>query len=274
MVAGLGDGQAAQLGCGITESGSAYLNLGTGIVSGTFSTRYSSDVRFRTLGAGIPGGYTLETFIGGGTYNIRWFVEKFAGVNPQLFGLDLSPEQVLEAAAAKLPPGSEGLIALPYWTGALTPYWDHHARGALIGLSGIHGKGHVYRAILESLAFEQRLLTNGAEDALGESVDRLIALGGGSRSPIWCQIVSDVLQRPVEVVREPESTCLGAGVLAATAAGIHASIKDAAGDMTGTSRTFVPESTAAAAYDGLYSVYRDLYPSLRDIFARLSAVRE
>jgi xylulokinase len=273
VVAGVGDGQSAQLGCGITEPGTAYLNLGTGIVSGTFSRTYASDVRFRTLAAGIPGGYTLETFIGGGTYNIRWFVEKFAGVNTQMLGLDLSPEQVLEAAADMLPPGSEGLLALPYWTGALTPYWDHHARGALIGLTGIHGKAHVYRAILESLAFEQRFLYAGAEEAMGQKVSRIVALGGGSRSRIWCQILADVLQRRVEVVSEPESTCLGAGVLAAAAVGIHPSIEAAAAAMTGTGRAFDPDDRNTGAYDRLYEVYRGMYPALRDLFGDLAAAQ-
>nr|WP_240188350.1 FGGY family carbohydrate kinase [Nakamurella flavida] len=273
VIAGLGDGQAAQLGCGITAPGTAYLNLGTGIVSGTFSRTYASDVRFRTLAAGIAGGYTLETFIGGGTYNIRWFVEKFAGVNTQMLGLDLSPEQVLEAAADMLPPGSDGLIALPYWTGALTPYWDHHARGALIGLTGVHGKGHVYRAILESLAFEQRFLTTGAEEALGDQVTRIVALGGGSRSRIWCQILADVMQRRVEVVSEYESTCLGAGVLAAAAVGIHPSVETAAAEMTGTGRAFDPDHTHVGAYDRLYEVYRQMYPALRDLFGALAAAQ-
>jgi xylulokinase len=273
VVAGIGDGQSAQLGCGITEPGAAYLNLGTGIVSGTFGRSYASDVRFRTLAAGVPGAYTMETFIGGGTYNIRWFVDKFAGVNTQMLGLDLSPEQVLEAAAEMLPPGSEGLVALPYWTGALTPYWDHHARGALIGLTGIHGKSHVYRAILESLAFEQRFLTNGAEEALQERVTRVIALGGGSRSRIWCQIVADVMQRRVEVVREPESTCLGAGVLAAAAVGIHSSIESAAAAMTGTGRSFEPDAGNVGAYDRLYGVYRNIYPALRELFAQMAEVQ-
>jgi xylulokinase len=273
VVAGIGDGQSAQLGCGITEPGTAYLNLGTGIVSGTFSRTYASDVRFRTLAAGIPRGYTLETFIGGGTYNIRWFVEKFAGVDTKVLGLELAPEQVLEAAADMLPPGSEGLLALPYWTGALTPYWDHDARGALIGLTGIHGKAHVYRAILESLAFEQRFLYAGLEDALGEPVSRIIALGGGSRSRIWCQIVADVLQRRVEVVSEPESTCLGSGVLAAAAVGIHPSIEAAAEAMTGTSRSFEPDERNTGAYDRLYEVYRGMYPALRGLFGELAAVQ-
>jgi xylulokinase len=271
VIAGLGDGQAAQLGCGITAPGAAYLNLGTGVVSGTFSKQYSYAREFRTLTAGAPG-YTLETFIGGGTYNIKWFVDRFAGVDPRALGLELSPEQVLEAAAAMLPPGSHGLLALPYWTGALTPYWDHNAKGALLGLTGMHGKAHVYRALLESIAFEQRMLTDGAETATGEPITRMIALGGGSRSRVWCQIIADVMQRTVQVVREYESTCLGAGVLAAAAVGIHPSVEAAAAAMSGTGLSFEPDPATVDVYDDLYQVYRDIYPSLRDLFGRLAAV--
>ena len=271
VIAGLGDGQAAQLGCGITAPGAAYLNLGTGVVSGTFSKEYSYAREFRTLTAGAPG-YTLETFIGGGTYNIKWFVDRFAGVDPRALGLELSPEQVLEAAAAMLPPGSHGLLALPYWTGALTPYWDHNAKGALLGLTGMHGKAHVYRALLESIAFEQRMLTDGAEEATGEPITRMIALGGGSRSRVWCQIIADVMQRTVQVVREYESTCLGAGVLAAAAVGIHSSVEAAAAGMSGTGLSFEPDPATVGVYDDLYQVYRDIYPSLRDLFGRLAAV--
>ena len=271
VIAGLGDGQAAQLGCGITAPGAAYLNLGTGVVSGTFSEQYSYAREFRTLTAGVPG-YTLETFIGGGTYNIKWFVDRFAGVDPRALGLELSPEQVLEAAAAMLPPGSHGLLALPYWTGALTPYWDHNAKGALLGLTGLHGKAHVYRALLESIAFEQRLLTEGAEAATKEPITRMIALGGGSRSRVWCQIIADVLQRTVQVVREYESTCLGAGVLAAAAVGIHPSVAAAAAAMSGTGQSFDPQPATVDVYDDLYRVYKDIYPSLRELFGRLAAV--
>ncbi len=272
VIAGLGDGQSAQLGCGITAPGAAYLNLGTGVVSGTYSQKYTYGREFRTLTAGIPGGYTLETFIGGGTYNVKWFVDRFAGVDTRALGLELSPEQVLEAAAAVLPPGAHGLLALPYWTGALTPYWDHNAKGALLGLTGMHGKGHVYRALLESIAFEQRLLTDGAEAATEQPISRMIALGGGSRSRVWCQIIADVLQRTVQVVREYESTCLGAGVLAAAAVGLHPGIEQAAAAMSGTGLRFEPDPATVGVYDDLYQVYRDIYPSLRDLFARLASV--
>ncbi|RLV50932.1 carbohydrate kinase [Nocardioides mangrovicus] len=271
VVAGVGDGQSAQLGTGVTAPGRAYLNLGSGIVSGTFSPTYSYGREYRTLAAAVAGGYTLETFIGGGTINLSWFVEKFAGVDTTALGLDLSPEQVLETAAAQLPPGAEGLLALPYWTGALTPYWDHHARGVLVGLSGIHGKAHVYRALLEGIAFEQRLLTTGAEEALAQPVTDVVALGGGSRSPVWCQIIADVMQRPVQIVREPESTCLGSGMLAAAAAAIHPSLPEAATAMSGCAAVYDPDPARGETYDALFEVYRDIYPTNRALFARLAA---
>ena len=273
VVSGAGDGQAAQLGTGITEPGAAFLNLGSGIVSGTVSAEYTYGREYRTLCAATPGQFSLETFMGGGTFNLTWFVERFSGVDPRVLGLDVSAESILETAASQLPPGAEGLLLLPYWTGALTPYWDHDARGVILGLTGIHGKSHVYRALLEGIAFEQRLLTEGAEAVLPDPIERLIVLGGGSRSSVWCQIIADVLQRPVEIVREPESTCLGAGMLAASALGVHPSIRAAAVAMSGISRRYEPEPRAAEQYDRLYDVYRDIYPSLAPVFGRLATAQ-
>ena len=93
------------------------------------------------LGLALLLRYVFLYFIGGGTYNIRWFVEKFAGVNTQMLGLDLSPEQVLEAAADMLPPGSEGLLFLPYLMGERSPVWDARASGSFVGLGGFIGPG-------------------------------------------------------------------------------------------------------------------------------------
>ncbi|MGD9954736.1 MAG: FGGY-family carbohydrate kinase [Candidatus Nanopelagicales bacterium] len=273
VVAGAGDGQAAQLGTGITGPGAAFLNLGSGIVSGTVSDTYSYGREYRTLCAATPGKYSLETFMGGGTFNLTWFVERFSAVDPRALGLDVSAESILETAAAHLPPGSEGLMVLPYWTGALTPYWDHDARGVMVGLTGVHGKSHVYRALLEGIAFEQRLLTEGLVEVLDDPVERVIVLGGGSRSSVWCQIIADVLRRPVEVVSEPESTCLGAGMLASVAAGIHPDLPSAAEAMSGISRRHEPSPRRSDEYDRLYAVYKDIYPSLQPLFGRLVAAQ-
>ena len=112
VIAGTGDGQAAGLGANITAPGTAYLNLGTGIVSGTFSADYHWAQEFRTMTGAVPGTYMPETFIGGGTHNISWFVEQFSGIAARPFGLDVSPERILELAAAKVPAGSDRMKEL------------------------------------------------------------------------------------------------------------------------------------------------------------------
>ena len=87
---------------------------------------------------------------------------------------------------------------------------------------------------------------------------------------MWCQIIADVRRRKVSVVREPESTCLGAGMLAATAVGLHESIPAAAAAMSGVSTSFEPDPRTVITYDRLYEAYMDIYPSTRELFARLA----
>lgn len=267
VVAGAGDGQSAGLGCNVTKAGRAYLNLGTGTVSGVHADTYSHETAYRTMGGPVPGSYILETFIGGGTQNVVWFVEQL-GIGAETKGK--SPEQSLEIEAASVAIGAGGLLCLPYWTGAMTPYWDGHARGAFVGLSGLHGKPHMYRAVLEGIALEQRLLTTGVEKATGQPIDEILMLGGGARSPLWCQIIADVLGRSLKLVREQESTALGAGIHAAAALGFYTDILAAADAMTGIERSYTPDMEAHAAYTGLYEAYRGIYPGLKSTFQRIA----
>lgn len=266
IVIGAGDGQSAGLGCNVTRDGRAYLNIGTGTVSGVYADTYSYAKAYRTMGGPVPGTYILETFIGGGTQNIVWFVEQLSGIDAKTLKAGETPEQVLEALAAQIPEGSEKLLCLPYWTGAMTPYWDGHARGAFVGLSGLHGKAHMYRAMLESLALEERLLTRGVEDATGRAIDEIVLLGGGSRSPLWCQIIADVLGRQVTLAREQESTALGAGIHAAAAVGLHADIRAAADAMTGSEKSYTPDMVSHGRYAEIFEAYRSIYPGLKDTF--------
>ena len=274
VVSGLGDGQAAGLGANVTEPGRAYLNLGTAVVSGTYSDQYSYGQEYRVLSGGVPETYILETLLVAGTFTISWFVDKFAGIDTKDLGLDLSEEQILGAAAEQIPPGSEGLLAVPYWGNAMMPYWDFDARGIMLGWTGTHGKAHAYRAILEGIAFEQRLMTGGAEKGLEKPVEQIIALGGGSGSALWCQILADVMRRPISVARELESTCLGAGMLAAAAVGLHDDVREAAEAMSGTGAHYEPDDANAARYDKLYGVYEEIYPSLRPLFPKLREALE
>lgn len=266
VVIGAGDGQSASLGCNVTRPGKAFLNIGTGTVSGVYTDTYSHNMAYRSMSGPVPGSYVLESFIGGGTANIQWFVEQLSGIDPGKLAPGETPEQILEAMAANIPEGSEDLFCLPYWTGAMSPYWNGNARGAFVGLSGVHGKAHMYRAILEAIALEQRLLMEGVERATGQNIEEIILLGGGSRSPLWCQIMANVLGRTLKLAREQESTALGAGIHAAAAVGLHTDIRAAADAMTGTDKTFEPDAASYARYAEIFEAYCSIYPGLQNTF--------
>jgi xylulokinase len=270
IIAGAGDGQCAGLGANAIGGGRAYLNLGTAVVSGAFSADYVADRAFRTLYAPLPGNFFLETVLRGGVFTIGWFVEKFAS---DLRGnaLSLSPEELLEMAASKVPPGSLGLMLVPYWNNVMNPYWDPSASGIMIGWTGAHGREHFYRAVMEGIAFEQRLAGDGVMAALGQPFSEYVAMGGGSRSSLWCQIVADVTGVPVLRSTTTEATCLGAGILAAAAAGWYPSITSAADALTGTAERFSPRPDMQAFYDQLFrEVYQPLFPTVQKLVDRFT----
>jgi sugar (pentulose or hexulose) kinase len=270
VVAGAGDGQCAGLGANATGGGRAYLNLGTGVASGILTTDYLVDHAFRTLYAPIAGAYYLETVLRGGVFTVGWFVEQFASDLADTW-LPLSPEEMLESAAAKLGPGASGLMLVPYWSGVMSPYWDPAASGITIGWGRAHGRVHLYRAILEGIAFEQRLAGDGVMGAVGQRFTEYVAMGGGSRSPLWCQILADVTGVPILRSGTTEATCLGAGILAATAAGWYPDARRAAEKMTHVTDRFTPDPKAQAVYEPLYrEVYRPLFPAIRPLVDRLT----
>ncbi|MFN2286560.1 MAG: xylulokinase, partial [Anaerolineae bacterium] len=286
VVAGVGDGQAGGLGVGITQPGQAYLNLGTSVVSGTHANVYVTDRAFRTMVSAIPGNYSLETVLLGGAYTVSWFVEKMAGaqrsaVSDQPSATtqlpdDLTTETLYDEAIVDIPPGAEGLLLVPYWNSAMNPYWDAAASGIVVGWRGIHTRAHLYRAILEGIAFEQRLHTEGVEAALGYSVESYVAMGGGAKSDRWLQIIADVTGKPVYRATVTDAAALGAGILAATGAGLFPDVRAAADAMTRiVPEPFLPDETRHEVYSRLYvDVYQHLFPTLQPYLKRLTALAE
>jgi len=271
VAAGLGDGQSSGLGVNITAPGEAYLSLGTSVISGTFSDRYVFDPAFRTMTGGIPGTYLLETALLGGGYTLAWFMEKMAGCGRE----ELTQMQAhYEQAAGAVPPGSEGLLVVPYWNSVLGPYWDPAASGIIVGWRGVHQLPHLYRAILEGIAFEQRLCTSGVEQATGQSVKRFIAIGGGVQSPLWLQIIADITGKPVFRAASPEAAALGAGILGAVAAGCYSDARQAAQGMAHLLPEPVePDSARHAFYKRIFEeVYRPLFPALQSTLDRLASL--
>jgi xylulokinase len=270
VVAGAGDGQCAGLGANITRPGIAYLNLGTAMVSGAHVDHYVADRAFRTLCSPVAGAFVPEEVLTAGTFTVSWFMEAFG---PDVSGLSLAQEDVMEMAAVSVPPGSLGLMVVPYWKGVLPPYWDPAATGVTIGWTEVHRKEHFYRAILEGIGYEHRLVMDGVSRATGQPINEYVLMGGGARSKLWCQIVADIHGKPVSRARTTEATSLGAAILAAAAAGWYPDVRGAADAMTATGQQFEPDSAAHAVYERLFvEVYQQLFPSVRDLVDRLTAL--
>lgn len=266
VIAGAGDGQCAALGAGVHAFGGLYLNMGTAIVCGRSALEYSWDTAYRTVGSADGRGYLLEAFTAAGTYLVNWFRDNLDASEPTA---DSSPEEELQRAAAQLPPGSEGLLALPYWNAAQTPYWDSRARGALVGLTGRHGRPHIYRALLEGIGFEVKLEVDGLNTA-GDQPQHVYVTGGGSRSPLWMQVIADILERPLTLCGEQETTALGAAMIGAVSTGLHPGMGAAANAMIRYGTTVIPDEACSARYRQLWPVYQSLYPSLRGAMNVLS----
>jgi sugar (pentulose or hexulose) kinase len=271
VVAGGGDGQASGLGTGVLGPGRAYLNLGTASVSGVYSAGYRTGPEFRTLTSLSGEGYILELCLRTGSFLTDWTVTRLFGADPKA---DPGVYDRLEREAEAVAVGAEGLLLLPYWSGAMTPFWDPDARGALVGLGAGHGRGHVYRALMEGVALDEAMGLDSIEAALGGAVDELVTIGGGARSALWRRIVADATGKPVRVSETVEASCLGAGMLAAVGAGWFRDAREAAAAMGGAvALTVEPDPGRHARYREVLAAYRELYPALSATFARLAKLR-
>jgi len=267
VVAGGGDGQAAGLGVNALTPSRAYLNLGTAVVAGVHSAQYRIGQAWRTMGNCCGDGYYFETSLRSGTFLIDWFLENCTG--------GASRREVrgrLESEAASLPVGSGGVLAVPYWGAVMTPYWDPDARGCLVGLTGAHRAAHLYRALLEGIALEQAMVTAMIEHDAGVQVREFVAIGGGAESDLWCQIVADACNKPLQRSRTVEASSLGVAMCAAAGAGWFHSVRDAAEAMSaGITRVTEPSENRAQRYRELLEIYREIYPQLRQTFRKLKA---
>ena len=270
VVAGGGDGQCAGTGTNVFTKGRAYVNLGTALVSGNYGKSYAYDPAFRTMSAIAEEGYIYETCLRSGTFLLNWAVENLfrvdAKINPKIF-------HQLETAAELSPIGAKGLMLVPYWSGVMTPYWDTAARGVIAGIGPSHNRGDIYRAIIEGLTLEQVNATQKVEAAT-DKIEHYVAIGGGAKSNLWCQILADSSGRDVKRLETVEASSLGAACAAAKAAGWYKSIPSAAAAMTGKpSKTFRPRTKPNKRYGQIIEVYRDLWPTVSQWNKKLQALQ-
>lgn len=168
----------------------------------------------------------------------------------------------------RMPAGPSPLLVLPHFNGSGTPTCDLDSRGAILGLSLSSTRHDIAKAILEGLCFELRL-NLGTLQTCGVNIDEVVAVGGGSRSPLWLQLKADIFGRPVRTLRCSDAACLGAALLAGVGSGVYASLTEAAAATVRIERVFEPAPARAAAYAERFALYESLHATLKPIHARI-----
>ena len=220
---------------------------------------------------GVPDTYMFHTFTSGGVV-LRWFRDNFSQAEMSVAtAAGADAYDLLAQEASTVAPGAEGLVLIPHLQGAMAPENNGNARGAVVGLSLRHGRPHVARAILESIAFVVRRNVEVLED-LGLEIPQIRALGGGARSRLWKQIEADVTKRQVLTTQQPDAATLGAAILAGVGLGRYASAEEAAEEMVQIDQTFDPRPENLAIYDETYAIYNQTYEALCPVFDSLSGL--
>lgn len=199
---------------------------------------------------------------------IKWFRDNFAQQEKQAEEEGgTSAYTVLDKMAEEIPPGSEGLIVLPYFMGERSPVWDTNARGTIVGLSLAHTKAHVYRAFLEAVAYSLRHSMESANTDLGEYI---LVAGGAAKSRLWRQIIADVSGYPVVCPVYDVEANLGDVILAGIGTGLL-TWEDAKSWQV-LDWMVTPDPSAHSAYDVYYRIYRSIYSNLKNDMASLASI--
>lgn len=258
VVAGGGDQAAGAVGVGAVQPGIISLALGTsGVVfASTASPLIEEEGRLHAFCHAVPGQWHFMGVMLSAAGSLQWYRDTLApGVS----------FEELVAGAEQVPPGSDGLLFLPYLTGERTPYPDPLARAGWIGMTLRHRREHLTRAVLEGVAFGLKdSFTLIQQAGLGE-IHQVRISGGGARSPLWRQILADVLEAELVTVNTTEGAAFGAALLAAVSTGHYASVPEACENTIHVTGSTQP-GEAACIYQSYYPRYRALYPALAEEF--------
>ena len=273
LIAAAADKSCEVIGAGCLDPHIGCLSYGTTATINTTHKRYIEIIPLiPPYPAAVPGFYSLELQIYRGYWMVSWFKQEF-GLREQRIAEErgIEPEALFDELVNAVPPGSLGLTLQPYWSPGLK-HPGPEAKGAIIGFGDAHTRAHIYRAILEGLAYALREGAERTSKRSGVPITELRVAGGGSQSNAAMQITADVFGLPVARPHIYEASGLGAAIDAAVGMGLHLDFKTAIAEMTRIGETFEPNSKAHQVYDQLYrQVYLKMYDRLRPFY---KAIRE
>ncbi len=271
VVGGAGDNAAAAVGTGVVRDGKAFTTIGTSGVVFAHTDKISIDPKGRvhTFCCAVPGAWHVMGVTQGAGLSLKWFRDNFCLEEKRTAeGMGVDPYYLIDKAAGRVPIGCNRLLYLPYLMGERTPHLDPDCRGVFFGLSAIHTKYDMLRAVMEGVSFSLRDSVEILKE-MGVSLSEMLACGGGGSSPLWRQMLSDTYNCPVKTVISKEGPALGAAILAGVGAGLYPSVQQACDAMIKTNPPQEPIAENVPRYEQLYQVYRTLYPALKDEFRLL-----
>jgi xylulokinase len=272
---GAADNAAGAVGLGVVHAGRAMASIGTSgvVLAHTEGYAVEEQMRLHAFCHAVPGQcYSMGVMLSAGGA-LRWYRDVLGDGERLVAELrQVDPYEIITDTASTAKAGAGGVVFLPYLMGERTPHNDASARGALVGLTARTTKADISRAVLEGITF-------GLADSLAliretnpGAATEIRLTGGGARSLFWRQLMADIFATPVAVTNSTEGPAFGAALLGGVAAGLFASVEEAADALVHVTKRLAPEPAAAARYREIHAVYRGLYSDLKDRFRALARI--
>lgn len=274
VVGGAGDNAAAAIGTGIVKDGKAFTTIGT---SGVVYAHTSQPVidkkgRIHTFCCAVPGCWHVMGVTQAAGLSLKWFKDNFCSdiiEQAKLEGKDVY--ELINEKAKDSGLGANRLIYLPYLMGERTPHLDSDCRGVFFGLNAVHTKADLLRAVIEGVSFSLKDC-NDILNETGIDIDEMMVCGGGGKSTLWRQIISDMFNVPVRTITSQEGPALGVAILAGVGAGLFESVEQACDKFIKVDNETSPNKDNFEKYSKLHEIYKKLYSDLKDEYKALTEI--
>jgi sugar (pentulose or hexulose) kinase len=274
LIAAAADKACEVIGSGSLDSSIGCLSYGTAATINVTHPKYVEAIPLLPpYPSAVRGAYAIEVQIYRGYWMVNWFKEEFGHPEQQMAAEQgVEAESLFDRLVENIPPGAQGLVLQPYWSpGLKLP--GPEAKGAIIGFGDVHTRAHIYRAIIEGLAYALREGKERIEKRTGIPITSLRVSGGGSQSHQAMQVTADIFGLPTAKPHVYETSGLGAAIDAAVGLGYYADFKSAINGMTHIGEVFEPDQKRHKLYDGLYrDVYQKMYPKLKPLYERIKQI--
>ena len=272
VAGGGGDNMCAAVGTGVVVPGKAFTTIGTSGVVYAHSPEVNIEPegRVHAFCSCIPGEYVNFACVLASGLGLKWFRDNFCQAEIQTAKeMNTDPYVLTNQQAEQSPIGANRLLYLPYLMGERSPLMDNDARGAFIGLTAMHTRRDLLRAVMEGIIYALRQNVDTMR-ALGVNPEAMLACGGGAKSPFWRQMMADVYHMPVKTVTVSEGPALGAAILAGVASGVYQDVPTACAELVEEKEPLMPIEENEPVYEKFYNYFLTLYPALKDCYAALA----